>query len=73
MADTQVKSEITGTVWLIEAEAGAAVEKGSVLMILESMKMEIPVMAPTSGTLRRVNVAKGDPVIEGQVLAVIGG
>jgi acetyl-CoA carboxylase biotin carboxyl carrier protein len=66
-----VKSEIDGTVWKIEAAAGTAVAADEVLMILESMKMEVPVTAPVAGRVRRVTVAEGEFVKEDDVLVVL--
>jgi acetyl-CoA carboxylase biotin carboxyl carrier protein len=71
MAAIQVKSELTARVWKIEVETGARVATGDPLMILESMKMEIPVLAPTAGKVMRLMVGEADAVSEGQVLAVI--
>ena len=65
-------SEVTGTVWKIEVPVGAALAEGDVVVIVESMKMEIPIAAPCAGVLREVLVAEGDPVSEGQPLAVVG-
>ena len=62
---------MAGTVWKIERQAGATVVAGETLLIIESMKMEIPVEAPTNGTLRELLVAEGETVSEGQVLAVV--
>ena len=67
----EVESEVQGSVWKVEVEQGAAVTEGDVLMILESMKMEIPVVAPLDGTVVELSVAPEDPVAEDQVLAVI--
>mgnify|MGYP000453752513 CR=1 FL=1 len=69
MAEIEIKSEIAGKVWLIEAEAGATVEEDDPVIILESMKMEIPVPAPFDGTLVEICVAEGDAVDEGDVVA----
>jgi acetyl-CoA carboxylase biotin carboxyl carrier protein len=69
MAEEPVCSEITGTVWKIELAPGAEVAEDDVIMILESMKMEIPVLAPTDGVLAEILVAEGAPVAEGQVVA----
>ena len=66
-----IKSELTGTVWQVPAQAGQAVNSGDVLVILESMKMEIPVEAPRDGTVGRVHVAAGDSVSAGQVLVTL--
>jgi acetyl-CoA carboxylase biotin carboxyl carrier protein len=68
---TDVCAHITGTVWKIEKKTGDAVAEGDTVVILESMKMEMPVEAPTSGTIASVNVKEGQPVDEGAVLAVI--
>ena len=67
-----VRSEIAGSVWKIEIAPGDAVAEGDVLMILESMKMEIPVEAPSAGVVQTIQVAEGDPVKEGQGLVVLG-
>ncbi|WP_419920182.1 biotin/lipoyl-binding carrier protein [Candidatus Poriferisodalis sp.] len=66
-----VRAELTATVWKVVAEVGAAVSAGDELVILESMKMEIPVAAPEAGTLAALNVNEGDAISEGDVLAVI--
>lgn len=67
----EVESEVQGAVWKVEVEVGAKVAAGDVLIILESMKMEIPVEAPVAGTLAELRVKPEDPVQEDQVLAVI--
>jgi len=69
---TNVEAQITGSVWKIETAVGDEVREGDVLMILESMKMEIPVEAPVSGRLSEIRVAEGQSIDEGAVLAVIG-
>lgn len=69
MATEIVKSEITGKVWKIVAAPGAALAEEDTIMILESMKMEIPVLAPVSGTLVKLLVKEGDDVSEGQDVA----
>jgi acetyl-CoA carboxylase biotin carboxyl carrier protein len=68
---TEVRAELVGNVWKVEAHAGDQVQADDVLLVLESMKMEIPVMAPVSGTVRELRVKEQDVVKEGQVLAVI--
>jgi len=68
-----VASVVTGSVWKIEASIGQRLEPGDVIMILESMKMEIPVIAEDGGVLRELKVAEGVPVAEGQVVAVLEG
>ena len=68
----QVLAHITGTVWKIEKQPGDAVAEGETVVIIESMKMEMPVESPASGTITAIKVKEGDPVDEGAVLAVIG-
>jgi acetyl-CoA carboxylase biotin carboxyl carrier protein len=68
---TKVVSEVAGTVWKIETKVGDAVAEGQPLLILESMKMEIPVEAPHSGTVAEIRVNEGDPVEEEMVLVVL--
>ena len=66
-----IHSEITGSVWKIQARPGDVLEPDGTIMVLESMKMEIPVMAPDGGRLVKVLVAEGEAVKEGQELAII--
>ena len=68
-----VEAQVAGRVVQIEKQVGDAVEFEDVLLILESMKMEIPVEAPCSGRISEIRVAEGDQVEEGAVLAVVGG
>jgi len=70
MTTQTVRSEITGTVWKIVARAGDVLEADDPIMVLESMKMEIPVLAPEAGRVIELLVAEGGPVREGQDLAV---
>jgi acetyl-CoA carboxylase biotin carboxyl carrier protein len=69
MALIKVEAEVTGKIWKVVAAAGDALQAEDSIVIIESMKMEIPVMAPRAGTLARVLVKEGDPVKEGQVVA----
>jgi len=71
MAIHRIQSLVTGTVWKLERQAGDLVAAGDTILIVESMKMEIPIDAPTAGTLRELLVAEGEGVSEGQVLAVV--
>lgn len=71
MAEENVCSEITGTVWKIELGVGATVEEDDVIMILESMKMEIPVLAPCAGTIQKILVDEEAAIAEGQVVAIL--
>ena len=68
---TQVEAQITGSVWRVEKAVGDAVGEEDVILIIESMKMEIPVEAPCAGRLAEIRVSEGDSVEEGAVLAVI--
>ena len=70
MARHEVESEVTGNVWKILLEVGADVAEGDVIMILESMKMEIPVESPAAGKLVELKVSAEDQVEEDQVVAV---
>jgi acetyl-CoA carboxylase biotin carboxyl carrier protein len=70
MTTQTIRSEITGTVWKIVVQAGDALEAEDTIMILESMKMEIPVLAPEAGRVVKLLVAEGAPVREGQEVAV---
>jgi acetyl-CoA carboxylase biotin carboxyl carrier protein len=68
----EVRAEMVANVWQVVTSEGAKVEDGDTLVILESMKMEIPVLAETSGTVTKLAVAEGDVVQEGDLIAVIG-
>jgi biotin carboxyl carrier protein len=68
---TEVEAQIAGSVWKIERGVGDVVKEEDVLMILESMKMEIPVEAPCAGRIREIRVQEGQAIEEGTVLAVI--
>ena len=66
-----VKSEVAGSVWKIESRPGQAVEAGAVLMVLEAMKMEIPVEAPSAGVVAEILVREGQAIADEQPLAVL--
>ncbi len=68
---SEVRAEMVANVWKVVAAEGDTVADGDTLVILESMKMEIPVLAETSGTLARLAVAEGDVIQEGDLIAVI--
>jgi biotin carboxyl carrier protein len=68
MAEITVRSDLNAVVWKIEATAGQAVGEGDILILLEAMKMEIPVLAPRAGTVTLL-VKERDEVAEGQPLA----
>ena len=67
----EIAAEIAGNVWKIETRVGAQVDAEDVLLILESMKMEIPVEAPRAGRVAEVRVAEGDSIEEGAILVVL--
>jgi acetyl-CoA carboxylase biotin carboxyl carrier protein len=67
----EVKAELVGNLWKIVTEVGQQVEEDDTLMILESMKMEIPITSPVSGTVKEITVAEGDVVQEGQIVAIV--
>ena len=67
----EVRAEMVANVWKIVATEGSHVSDGDTLVILESMKMEIPVLAEVSGTLTKLHVAEGDVIQEGDLIAVI--
>ena len=68
---TEVEAQIAGNVWKIEKAVGDRLDEEDVILIIESMKMEIPVESPRAGTLAEIRVAEGDAIEEGVVLAVI--
>ena len=67
----EVEAHITGTVWKIEVAVGDSVDEGDTVVILESMKMEMPVEAEDSGTVKEVSVEEGQAVSEGDTLVVL--
>ncbi len=71
MAGTKVVSEIGGKVWKIETPAGTQLAKGDTVLILESMKMEFPVAAPSAGRVIEIYFKEGEVVGEGDVVAII--
>jgi acetyl-CoA carboxylase biotin carboxyl carrier protein len=71
MSRHELKAEVTGSVWKIETTIGQTLEQEHTVLIIESMKMEIPLVAEEGGTLIELCVNEGDSVSEGQVLAII--
>ena len=69
---TEVEAQIAGNVWKVEKSVGDPIEVEEVILVIESMKMEIPVEAPCAGRILEIRVAEGDSIEEGAVLAVIG-
>ncbi|HEX6920902.1 MAG TPA: biotin/lipoyl-binding carrier protein [Actinomycetes bacterium] len=68
----EVRAEMVANVWKVVVAQGDSVQDGDTLVILESMKMEIPVVSERAGTVSAVHVSEGDVVQEGDVIAVIG-
>jgi acetyl-CoA carboxylase biotin carboxyl carrier protein len=66
-----VEAHITGTVWKVEVSVGDAVEEGDTVVILESMKMEMPVEAEDEGRVKEIRCAEGQSVSEGDTLVVL--
>lgn len=71
MSRHELKAEVTGSIWKIETIIGQTLEQEHTVLIIESMKMEIPLVAEDGGTLIELCVNEGDSVSEGQVLAII--
>lgn len=67
----KVVTEVAGKVWKLEARPGALLAADDVILILESMKMEIPVLAPKAGRLLELRVKEGDVLNEGEVVALM--
>jgi len=73
VAKLEAKTDVTGSVWKITTQVGQKLEPGEVVMIIESMKMEIPVIAEDGGTVVEYCVKEGDAVSEGDVMAILEG
>ena len=71
MSRYELKAEVTGSIWKIETIIGQTLEQEHTVLIIESMKMEIPLVAEDGGTLVEICVNEGDSVSEGQVLAIV--
>ena len=67
----QIKAELAGNLWKIVVSQGQQVQADEALMILESMKMEIPVITPKAGRVTKIHVKEGESVQEGQLLAEV--
>ena len=67
----EVKAELVGNLWKIVTEVGQQVEEDDTLMILESMKMEIPITTPVTGVVKEILVREGEVVQEGQTVAIV--
>jgi acetyl-CoA carboxylase biotin carboxyl carrier protein len=71
VADIEARTEVTGAIWKIVTEVGQKVEAGDTIMIVESMKMEIPIVVEEGGTIMKFLVEEKTPVSEGQVVAIL--
>ena len=71
MAD-EIRAEMVANVWKVVAKQGDTVSEGDTLVILESMKMEIPVLTEQAGTVRELHVTEGEVLQEGDLIAVVG-
>ena len=71
MAKREAKSEVIGSVWKIEVALGQKVADGDILVLIESMKMEIPVVAEAAGTVASILIAEGEAITEGQSVVVL--
>jgi len=71
MAEQQVETEVGGTVWKIECAEGGSLAEGDPILIVESMKMEIPIAAPGNARVIKLLVSVGDTVTEGQAVAIV--
>ena len=71
MAATKVVTDVAGNVWKIVAKVGDKLAEDDTIVIMESMKMEIPVTAPRDGTLKEILVEEGEAIPEGETVAVI--
>ena len=71
MAVEEIHAEMVSSVWKVLVEAGAQVAVGDTLVILESMKMEIPVLTETAGTVQQMHVVEGEVLQEGDLIATV--
>ena len=71
MARLEITTEVTGNVWKIETSVGAHLAAEDVILVLESMKMEIPIETPSAGEITEILVQEEDSVVEDQVVAII--
>ena len=71
MADTKIESDVAGVIWKVLVSEGDRVEEGAPVVIIESMKMEVPVVASDAGVVARVFVKEGDTVKEGATIVLI--
>jgi biotin carboxyl carrier protein len=68
----KIRSEVSGSVWKVEVTVGQQVNEGDTLVVVESMKMEIPITAPADGTVTEILVAEGEAVVDDQIILMLG-
>ncbi len=73
MARLEAKTDVTGSVWKITTVVGQTLAPGDTVMLIESMKMEIPVIAEDGGTIKEFRFAEGESITEGEVVAILEG
>ncbi len=71
MSESSIQAEIAGSIWKITKAVGDKVAEGEALMIMESMKMEIPVLAPEGGIIKQILVTEGEAIQQGALLAIL--
>ena len=71
MSEVKVRATISGSIWQIVAEAGDDVAKDDTILVMESMKMEIPILAPRAGVVREILVSEGEAIAEGDVAVIL--
>ena len=71
MAEVKIKADVSGSIWKVQVTEGASVAEGDELFIIESMKMEIPVTAPSAGVVKSIAVKESDQIEENQVIATL--
>lgn len=71
MAEVKVRADVSGSIWKVQTSVGATVAEGDELFIIESMKMEIPVTAPSDGVVKTIAVKESEQIEENQVIATL--
>jgi acetyl-CoA carboxylase biotin carboxyl carrier protein len=71
VATCEVRSEVAGTVWKVEKLVGDTVQREDILIIVESMKMEIPITSPANGRISMMAINEGDQISEGTIISTI--
>lgn len=71
MSEVKIRADVSGSIWKVQTAVGATVAEGDELFIIESMKMEIPVTAPSAGVVKSIAVKESDQIEENQVVATL--